>query len=258
MKHSALWSVSKFLRLELAAASQAIKYKTYTCIGAGALNELNIQHKVQAVSTEQNCDSKLRASFFYDDDSKKEEKGGVRWRQHLTQSRGGNQGLGSAKQVPYHCTPWPAAAFYSFTIPAPLQSILLRERTATQLACEHWHRMVRWWLSSECQWHCGKSPLSAPTLALQALSINTPLLLPRMDCFFLSLSMIHYSSSRTLENSAPHSCALSCRSQSPSSYLHPIPVGHRAPPATISSTLGTKGFSQVHLSIKMATNVMKM
>lgn len=75
MKHSALWSLSKFLGLELAAASQAMKCKTYTCIGARALNELNRQHKVQAVSTEENCDSRLRASFFYDDDSKKEEEG---------------------------------------------------------------------------------------------------------------------------------------------------------------------------------------
>lgn len=71
MKHSALWSFSKFLRLELAAAYQVMKCKTYACIGARALNELNKQHKVQAVSTEQNCDSKLRASFFYDDDSEK-------------------------------------------------------------------------------------------------------------------------------------------------------------------------------------------
>ena len=92
MKHSALWNVSKFLRLELAAASQAMKCKTYTCIGARALNELNKQHKVQAVSTEQNCDSKLRASFLYDDDSEKESKGGVRWRQHLTQGRGAGLG----------------------------------------------------------------------------------------------------------------------------------------------------------------------
>lgn len=144
-----------------------MKCKTYTCIGARALNELNKQHKVQAVSTEQNCDSKLRASFFYDDDSEKEEKGWVHWRQHLTQGRGGSQGLGSARQVPYHCTPWPAAAFYSFTIPAPLQSIFPEGKNShSQLACEHWHRMVRWWLSSGCQWHCGKSPLSAPTLSL--------------------------------------------------------------------------------------------
>lgn len=138
----------------------------------------------------------------------RKEKGWVRWRQHLTQGRGGSQGLRSARQVPYHCSPWPAATFYSFTIPAPLQSILLEGKDShSQLACEHWHRMVRWWLSSGCQWD--------PTLALQALSINTPLLLPRMDCFFLSLSMFYYSSSRTLENSAPHSCALSCRSQGP-------------------------------------------
>lgn len=59
----------KFLGINQADASRAMKCKPCTCMGARALYELIKHDEVQAVSIQQTVIPKLRESFFYDKES---------------------------------------------------------------------------------------------------------------------------------------------------------------------------------------------
>lgn len=119
MKHSALRSISKFLRINPAVASRDMKCKTYTCMGARASHELS--------KTWQSPSCFYIANWFQTDGNfllwqrqlrkmKMGESAGGLTRTPTISTRysaGGKiQGLGSARQVSYYWAPQPALALY--------------------------------------------------------------------------------------------------------------------------------------------------